>query len=150
MTWETLTEIRSWSSLPLVLKGIMTAEDARLAVEHGADAVWVSNHGGRQLDRVGAGIDVLEEVVSAVDGRAEVYVDGGIRRGPEVLIALALGARAVFAARPFLWALACAGEAGVARALAILREEVERGMALLGARTPAEVRPEHVTRTADR
>jgi 4-hydroxymandelate oxidase len=150
MTWETLTEIRSWSSLPLVLKGIMTAEDARLAVEHGADAVWVSNHGGRQLDRVGAGIDVLEEVVAAVDGRAEVYVDGGIRRGPEVLIALALGAHAVFAARPFLWALACAGEAGVARALAILREEVERGMALLGARTPAEVRQDHVTRMADR
>ena len=82
-------------------------------------------------------IDVLEEVVDAVEGRAEVYLDGGIRRGPEILIALALGARAVFTARPFLWALACAGEAGVTQAFAILREELERGLALMGTPTPA-------------
>ncbi len=113
LTWDSLEEIRSWAPLPLVLKGILTHEDARLAVDHGADAIWVSNHGGRQLDRVAAGIDVLEEIVDAVEGRAEVYLDGGIRRGPEVLIALALGARAVFTARPFLWALAAGGEAGV-------------------------------------
>ena len=81
LTWDDLDEIRSWAPIPLVLKGILTAEDARLAVEHGADAVWVSNHGGRQLDRVAAGIDVLEEIVDAVEGRAEVYLDGGIRRG---------------------------------------------------------------------
>ena len=132
LTWDVLDEIRSWSSLPLVLKGILTGEDAELAVEHGADGVWVSNHGGRQLDRTAASIEVLDEVVRAVDGRAEVYLDGGVRRGPEVLIALALGATAVFTARPFLYALACAGEAGVAKAFEILRDEIERSMALLG------------------
>ena len=147
LTWDHLAEIRSWSSLPLALKGVLTAEDARLAVEHGADAVWVSNHGGRQLDRVAAPIDVLAEIVEAVAGRAEVYLDGGVRRGPDVAIALAMGARAVFTARPFLSALACAGEAGVARALAILREETERTFALLGVRAPAELTAAHVERT---
>jgi 4-hydroxymandelate oxidase len=145
LTWDDLDEIRSWAPIPLVLKGILTAEDARLAVEHGADAVWVSNHGGRQLDRVPAGIDVLEEVVDAVEGRAEVYLDGGIRRGPEILIALALGARAVFTARPFLWALACAGEAGVIHGFGIIREELERGLALMGTPTPAGLTRGHVT-----
>ncbi|MCJ7710154.1 MAG: alpha-hydroxy-acid oxidizing protein [Chloroflexi bacterium] len=145
LTWESLAEIRSWSSMPLVLKGILTAEDARLAVEHGADAVWVSNHGGRQLDRVAAGVDVLEEVVDAVAGRAEVYLDGGIRRGPDVLIALALGARAVFTARPFLWGLACAGEAGVARVFEILREEIERSLVLAGVASPSALTRDHVT-----
>ena len=144
LTWDDLDEIRSWAPIPLVLKGILTAEDARLAVEHGADAVWVSNHGGRQLDRVAAGIDVLEEVVNAVEGRAEVYLDGGIRRAPEVLIALALGARAVFTARPFLWALASAGEAGVTHGFAIFREELERGLALMGTPTPARLTRAHV------
>jgi isopentenyl diphosphate isomerase/L-lactate dehydrogenase-like FMN-dependent dehydrogenase len=129
-----------------VLKGILTGEDARLAVDHGAAAVWVSNHGGRQLDRAVAPIDALEEVVDAVAGRAEVYLDGGIRRGPDVLIALALGATAVFAARPFLWALACAGEAGMAKAFAILRDELERSMALLGAPTVTAVTRDHVMR----
>jgi isopentenyl diphosphate isomerase/L-lactate dehydrogenase-like FMN-dependent dehydrogenase len=145
LTWDGLAEIRSWSSLPLLLKGILTGEDARLAVEHGAAAVWVSNHGGRQLDRAMAPIDVLEEVVDAVGGEAEVYLDGGIRRGPEVLIALALGATAVFAGRPFLWALASAGEAGVAKALAILREEVVRSLALVGAPSVAALTREHVS-----
>jgi 4-hydroxymandelate oxidase len=144
LTWDHLAEIRGWSSLPLVLKGILTAEDARLAVEHGADGVWVSNHGGRQLDRVAAPIDVLGGIVQAVDGRAEIYLDGGIRRGPDVAIALAMGARAVFAARPFLYALACAGEDGVAHALAIVREELLRTFALLGVRSPAEITPAHV------
>jgi isopentenyl diphosphate isomerase/L-lactate dehydrogenase-like FMN-dependent dehydrogenase len=146
LTWDSLAEIRSWAPIPLVLKGILTAEDARLAVDNGADAVWVSNHGGRQLDRVAAGIDVLEEVVDAVEGRAEVYLDGGVRRAPEVLIALALGARMVFAARPFLWALACAGEAGVAHALGILNDELERGLALMGVTSPAGLTRAHVER----
>ena len=149
LTWDDLDELRSWAPIPLVLKGILTAEDARLAVEHGADAIWVSNHGGRQLDRVAAGIDVLEEVVDAVEGRAEVYLDGGIRRAPEVLIALALGARAVFTARPFLWALACAGEAGVTHGFAVLREELERGLALMGTPTPAGLNRSHVRRVRD-
>ena len=144
LTWDSLAEIRSWAPMPLVLKGILTAEDARLAVEHGAEAVWVSNHGGRQLDRVAAGVDALEEVVDAVAGRAEVYLDGGIRRGPDVLVALALGARAVFTARPFLWGLACAGEAGVGRVFEILREEIERSLAIIGAASPAAVTREHV------
>ena len=144
LTWDVLDEIRSWSSLPLVLKGILTGEDAALAVEHGADGVWVSNHGGRQLDRTAASIEVLDEVVRAVAGRAEVYLDGGVRRGPEVLIALALGATAVFTARPFLYALACAGEAGVAKAFEILRDEIERSMALLGTPRVSDVGRGHV------
>ncbi|HEX5829092.1 MAG TPA: alpha-hydroxy acid oxidase [Candidatus Limnocylindrales bacterium] len=146
LTWDTLEEIRTWSPLPLVLKGVLTAEDARIAADHGADAIWVSNHGGRQLDRVAAGIDVLEEVVDAVEGRAEVYLDGGVRRAPEVMIALALGATAVFAARPFLWALAAGGEAGVTRAFAILRDELERGLALMGVATPDALSRAHVAR----
>ena len=144
LTWDDLATIRSWSSLPLVLKGIMTAEDARLAVEHGADAIVVSNHGARQLDRVPAPVDVLAEVVRAVDGRAEVWVDGGVRRGLDIAIALALGARGVLLGRPVLWALAAGGQAGVERALAILRQEFEITLALLGAPTPAHVRPDHL------
>lgn len=144
LTWDTLAEVRSWSSLPLVLKGILTAEDARLAVEHGAAAVWVSNHGGRQLDRSPTAIEMLDEIGEAVDGRAEIYLDGGIRRGTDVVTALAMGARAVFTARPFLYALACAGEPGVAKAFAILREETERAMSLLGAARIDDLRRDHV------
>jgi isopentenyl diphosphate isomerase/L-lactate dehydrogenase-like FMN-dependent dehydrogenase len=144
LTWDGLASIRAWSSLPLVLKGIMTAEDASLAVEHGVDAIVVSNHGARQLDRVPAPIDVLAEVVRAVDGRIEVWVDGGVRRGLDIAIALALGAQGVLLGRPVLWALAAGGQAGVERALAILRHEFELTLALLGAPTPADVRPGHV------
>jgi isopentenyl diphosphate isomerase/L-lactate dehydrogenase-like FMN-dependent dehydrogenase len=146
LTWDELATIRSWSSLPLVVKGILTAEDASLAVDHGADAVWVSNHGGRQLDRVPTAPDVLESVVEAVGGRAEVYLDGGVRRGTDVVTALGLGATAVFLGRPILYALACAGEAGVAHALGILREETELALALLGATDPASVTRAHVGR----
>jgi 4-hydroxymandelate oxidase len=144
LTWDTLAEIRSWSSLPLVLKGILTADDARLAVEHGAAAVWVSNHGGRQLDRAPAAIEMLDDVVEAVGGRAEVYLDGGVRRGTDVVTALAMGARAVFTARPLLYALACAGEPGVSKALAILREETGRAMSLVGAAGVGDLRRAHV------
>jgi 4-hydroxymandelate oxidase len=144
LTWGDLSEIRGWSGLPLVLKGVMTAEDARLAVEHGADAVVVSNHGGRQLDRVQAGVDALAEVVAAVGGRTEVWVDGGVRRGLDIAIALALGARGVLVGRPVYWALAAGGQAGVERAFAILRDEFEIALALLGARTPADIGPEHL------
>jgi 4-hydroxymandelate oxidase len=148
LTWNDLAEIRSWSSLPLVLKGILTGEDGRLAAEHGADAIVVSNHGARQLDRVPAPVDVLEEVVRAVDGRSEVWVDGGIRRGLDIAIALALGARGVLVGRPILWALAAGGQAGVERALAILREEFEITLTLLGTPTPATISREHVARAA--
>jgi 4-hydroxymandelate oxidase len=144
LTWGDLETIRSWSSLPLVVKGILHPDDARLAVEHGAAGVVVSNHGGRQLDRSPATLDVLESVVAAVDGGAEVYLDGGIRRGTDALIAMALGATGVFAGRAFVTALGAGGEAGVLRAFAILREELERSMALLGTPTLADLRREHV------
>ena len=145
LTWRDLAPIRSWApDLPLVLKGILHAEDARLAVEHGADAIVISNHGARQLDRVPPAVDVLEEVVDAVAGRCEVWVDGGVRRGLDVAIALALGARGVLLGRPVLWALAAGGEAGVARALAIVREELEIALALLGAPAPSAVTRAHV------
>jgi isopentenyl diphosphate isomerase/L-lactate dehydrogenase-like FMN-dependent dehydrogenase len=117
----------------------MTGEDAALACEHGVDGVWVSNHGGRQLDRVAAPVDVLGECVDAVAGRAEVYVDGGVRRGTDALVGLALGATAVFAGRPWLYALAAGGRDGVLRAAELLRAELLNGMALLGAPTVAEV-----------
>jgi 4-hydroxymandelate oxidase len=146
LTWDDIADIRSWSALPLVLKGILTAADARLAVEHGADAIVVSNHGARQLDRVPAAIDVLEDVVGAVDGRAEVWVDGGVRSGLDIAIALALGARGVLVGRPILRALASGGQAGVERALAILREEFEIALALLGTPTPGEITRAQVTR----
>ncbi len=144
LTWDDLATIRGWSSLPLVLKGVMTAEDARLAAEHGVDAIVVSNHGARQLDRVQAPIDVLEEVVEAVDGRTEVWVDGGVRRGLDLAIARALGARGVLIGRPIFWALAAGGQPGVERALAILREEFEIALALLGTPTPDDIGPAHV------
>lgn len=146
LTWADLATIRSWSSLPLVLKGILTAEDARLAVEHGVDAIVVSNHGARQLDRVPAGIDALEEVVAAVDGTTEVWVDGGVRRGLDVAIAVALGARGVLVGRPMVWALAAGGQAGVEQALAIVREEFGIALALLGAPTPHDLGRDHVAR----
>jgi 4-hydroxymandelate oxidase len=146
LTWDHIAEIRGWSSLPLVLKGILTAEDARLAVEHGVDGIVVSNHGARQLDRVPAPIDVLGDVVAAVDGRAEVWVDGGVRRGLDIAIALALGARGVLIGKPIFWALAAGGAAGVERALTILRDEFEIALALLGAPTPADVTRDHVAR----
>lgn len=144
LTWGDLATIRSWSSLKLILKGILTADDAVLAVGHGVDAIVVSNHGARQLDRTAAPIDVLGEVVAAADGRVEVWVDGGVRRGLDIVIARALGARGVMVGRPIIWALACGGQAGVARALAILREEFEIALALIGARTPADLSPSHV------
>jgi 4-hydroxymandelate oxidase len=146
LTWDDLATIRSWSSMPLVLKGILTTEDARLAVDHDIDAIVVSNHGARQLDRVTAPIDVLEEIVAAVDGRTEVWLDGGVRRGLDIAIARALGARGVLLGRPIMWALATGGEAGVARAIAILREEFEVALTLLGTPTPDAITRGHVER----
>jgi 4-hydroxymandelate oxidase len=144
LTWRDLEWIRGEMPLPIVLKGILTREDAELAVEHGADAVWVSNHGGRQLDGVAAGLEALPEVAEAVAGRCQVYVDGGIRRGTDVLKALALGADAAFAARAFAGALAVGGEAGVAHALGLLEDEIVLGLGLLGCTSPAEVTRAHV------
>ncbi len=132
LTWESLSWLRSITSLPVLVKGILTAEDAVLAVEHGVAGIIVSNHGGRQLDTALASIDALPEIVEAVTGRCEVYIDGGIRRGTDILKALALGARAVLVGRPILWGLAANGAQGVFQVLEILRKELELSMALAG------------------
>ena len=144
LTWADLDWLRDASPLPLVIKGLLTAEDAELACEHGADAVVVSNHGGRQLDGVPASLDALPAVVEAVRGRAEVFVDGGIRRGTDVLKALALGASAGLVGRAPLYGLAAAGENGVRRVLELLRDEVALGLALLGCSSPEAVARAHV------
>jgi isopentenyl diphosphate isomerase/L-lactate dehydrogenase-like FMN-dependent dehydrogenase len=143
LTWRDL-EWLAGHGLPVVLKGVVTAADADLAVEHGAAAVVVSNHGGRQLDGVPATIDSLEEVVAAIDGRVEVLLDSGVRRGVDVLRALALGARATLVGRPVVYGLAAAGEAGVAAVLDLLQNEVELGLKLLGCRSVDDVSREHV------
>jgi 4-hydroxymandelate oxidase len=139
LTWEAVEWLRSLSKLPLVIKGVLTAEDARLAVEHGASGIVVSNHGGRQLDCVPSTAEALAEVVAEVGGEVEVFVDGGIRRGSDVLKALALGARAVLVGRPYLWGLAVGGEAGVAKVLQTLRDELDLDMALCGRPTIASI-----------
>jgi 4-hydroxymandelate oxidase len=141
LTWEVLDWLRSFTSLPVILKGLMTAEDARLAVDHRVDAIVVSNHGGRQLDGAAATIEALPEVVEAVGGRCPVLLDGGIRRGTDVLKALALGADAVLIGRAFMWGLAVAGEKGVTQVLAMLRNELELAMALCGCRSVGEIGP---------
>ncbi|MGZ4352685.1 MAG: alpha-hydroxy acid oxidase [Gaiellaceae bacterium] len=145
LTWRDLERLVADAGLPVVLKGVLTAEDAQLACEHGVAGIVVSNHGGRQLDGVAATADVLAEVVDAVAGRAEVYVDGGIRRGSDVVKALALGARAALVARPYLWALAARGEEGVRHVLQLLQEEVALALANLGCPSPAAVTRAHVT-----
>jgi 4-hydroxymandelate oxidase len=132
VTWDSLAWLRSLTTLPILLKGILTAEDALLAVEHGAAGIIVSNHGGRQLDTAIPGIEALPEIVEAVAGRCEVYVDGGIRRGTDILKALALGARAVLLGRPMLWGLAVNGADGAHHVLELLRRELELAMALAG------------------
>lgn len=139
LTWESVDWLRSITDLPVVLKGILRADDAARAVAHGASAIVVSNHGARQLDTVPATISVLSEIVAAVDGQAEIMLDGGVRRGTDVLKALALGARAVLIGRPYVWGLGADGERGVRRVLTLLRAEVELAMALLGCPTVADV-----------
>jgi 4-hydroxymandelate oxidase len=144
VTWRDVERLAEAAGLPVLVKGVLTAEDAHLACEHGAAGVVVSNHGGRQLDGVAATIDALPEVAEAIDGRVEVLLDGGIRRGADVVKALALGARAVLAGRAPLWGLAVDGEAGARRVLELLRDEIALGLRLIGCPTPAEVTRTHV------
>jgi L-lactate dehydrogenase (cytochrome) len=132
VTWNDLRWIRELWSGPLIIKGVMTGEDARRAIDEGASAVVVSNHGGRQLDSVPASIQVLPEVVAAVNGQIEVLMDGGVRRGSDVIKALCLGARAVLVGRAYAYGLAAGGPAGVTRAIEMLRTEMERTLKLLG------------------
>lgn len=139
LTWESIAWLRGVTSLPIVIKGILTAEDAQLAAEHGVDGIVVSNHGGRQLDTTLPAIEALPDVVEAVADRCEVYMDGGIRRGTDVLKALALGARAVLLGRPVLWGLAANGAAGVRHVLEMLRDELELAMVLSGRPTLASI-----------
>jgi isopentenyl diphosphate isomerase/L-lactate dehydrogenase-like FMN-dependent dehydrogenase len=148
LTWRDLEELASLSDLPVLVKGVLTEEDARLAADNGAAGVIVSNHGGRQLDGVPAALDALPEVVEAVEPHVEVLLDGGVRRGTDVVKALALGARAVLIGRPFVWGLAADGERGVTGVLELLREEVRMALALAGCTSPAEVRRAHVRRAA--
>ena len=132
VTWKDIEWAKSLWGGPLALKGILNPEDARLAAEHGVDAIIVSNHGGRQLDGARSAVSALPDVVDAVDGRMEVILDGGVRRGTDVIKALALGAKACMIGRPFLYGLASMGGTGVGRALQILRNELDVGLALIG------------------
>jgi isopentenyl diphosphate isomerase/L-lactate dehydrogenase-like FMN-dependent dehydrogenase len=146
LTWSYLEDLVSDCRVPVLVKGILTSEDATLAIEHGAAGVVVSNHGGRQLDRCLSTAEALPEVVDAVEGRGGVLVDGGIRRGVDIAIALALGADAVLVGRPALWGLAAGGEAGARRVLELLREELELTLALCGCPSPAALTRAHVQR----
>jgi isopentenyl diphosphate isomerase/L-lactate dehydrogenase-like FMN-dependent dehydrogenase len=144
VTWSDLDWIRKIWTGPIVVKGVQTGDDARRSLDHGAAAVVVSNHGGRQLDGVCASLRTLPEVLDAVNGRADVLVDGGIRRGSDIIKAISMGARAVLIGRAYAYGLGAAGEAGVARAIEILRADMERTLALLGCESVAELDPSYV------
>jgi 4-hydroxymandelate oxidase len=142
LSWKDVAWLRSITALPIILKGILRGDDAELAVEHGAAGIVVSNHGGRQLDTAISSIDALPDVVAGAAGRAEVYLDGGVRRGTDVLKALALGARAVLLGRPIVYGLAIGGEDGVLAVLETMRRELDLAMALCGCRTLEEITPD--------
>ncbi len=144
LTWADVADLASECSVPVFVKGILTAEDAELALEHGAAGIVVSNHGGRQLDRSLATADALPEIAETLEGRATLLVDGGVRRGIDVATALALGADAVLVGRPALWGLAAAGRNGAARVLGLLREELELALGLCGCTSPAQLSRAHV------
>ncbi|WP_428268494.1 alpha-hydroxy acid oxidase, partial [Haliangium sp.] len=142
LSWADLAWLRSITSLPILVKGVVRADDARRALEHGAGGVVVSNHGGRQLDTSPATIEVLPAIVEAaraVHDDAQIVLDGGVRRGTDVIKAMALGARAVLIGRPVLWGLAAGGEAGLGRLLTLLRDEIDLALALCGATSVAEI-----------
>ncbi len=140
LTWKDVDWLVSISKIPVVLKGIVRADDAKEALNHGAQGVWVSNHGGRQLDASPATIDALGDVAEAVSGKAAVLFDGGVRHGSDALIAIARGAQLVFVGRPILWGLAAFGEAGVARVLTLLHDDLKRALTLAGCPSLAAAR----------
>jgi L-lactate dehydrogenase (cytochrome) len=150
IVWEDLRWIRDVWQGPLIVKGVITGDDARRAVDAGASAVVVSNHGGRQLDTVPASLRALPEIVSAVNGQIEILMDGGIRRGGDVIKAICLGARAVLCGRAYAYGLAAAGHAGVARALQILKEDLNRTLRLLGCQSIRALDSSYVDCSAQR
>jgi glycolate oxidase len=147
LTWDLMDRIRDLAGLPFMIKGIATVEDALIAVDHGVDVIWVSNHGGRQIDHGLGSMDVLREIVEAVDGRAEIVVDGGVLRGSDILKAVALGANAVALGKLQAWGLSAAGSDGVVRMLEILEDEMTSAMGLLGVTSLDEPGPEYVVKT---
>ena len=147
VSWDMLDRVRTRSGLPIILKGVTTPTDARLAVEHGVAAIYVSNHGGRAIDHGRGTIEALPGIAEAVAGRAEIIIDGAFVRGTDVLKAVALGARAVCMGRMQAWALAAAGRAGLLRMLEILEEEIVVSMGLLGVNRLAELSPDYLTPT---
>jgi glycolate oxidase len=144
LTWEMMDAIKEMGGLPFILKGVATAEDAALAVKHGVDVIYVSNHGGRQLDHGRGTVQMLPEIVQVARGKAEVVLDGGILRGTDALKAIALGAKAVTIGKLQGWGLAAAGQAGLVRVLQLLEEEIRVTMGLLGVRSLAEISPAHI------
>ncbi|MFF1614509.1 alpha-hydroxy acid oxidase [Amycolatopsis sp. NPDC058278] len=146
LNWDHIAWLRGRTKLPVLIKGVLHAEDARLAVHHGVAGIVVSNHGGRQLDTVPATIDVLPEIAAAVGGALPVLLDGGIRRGTDVVKALALGADAVGVGRPIVWGLAAGGREGVSEVLDLLRDDFDQALALCGGRHPADLTPDQVRR----
>jgi 4-hydroxymandelate oxidase len=144
LSWKDLAWLRGLTRLPILLKGVVRADDAERAVGEGVDGVWVSNHGGRQLDGAIPTVEALPEVVAAVRGRVPVVVDGGVRRGADVLKGLALGANAVAVGRPILWGLAAGGEDGVRQVFDVLRDELSLAMALAGCRSIKDITPDLV------
>ena len=148
LTWADIDAIRGWTSLPVVVKGLLSPEDGRIAIDRGVAGIWVSNHGGRQLDRAITSLDALGPIVEAVAGQAEVYLDSGVRDGVDVVTALATGARAVFLGRPFLYALAIGGEPGLRAVASSLAIETRRAMALLGTATISDIGRDHLAGSA--
>jgi 4-hydroxymandelate oxidase len=146
LNWDHIAWLRSKTKLPVLIKGLLHAEDARLAVHHGVAGIVVSNHGGRQLDTVPATVDVLPEIAAAVGGALPVLLDGGIRRGTDIVKALALGADAVGIGRPIVWGLAAGGREGVSDVLELLRADFDQALALCGGRHPADLTPDQVRR----
>ncbi|MED6181120.1 Lactoylglutathione lyase [Stylosanthes scabra] len=150
LNWKDVKWLQTITSLPILLKGILTSEDARIAIEYGVSGIIVSNHGARQLDYVPATIMVLEEIVKAVQGKVPVFVDSGIRRGTDVFKALALGASGVFIGRPVVYSLAAEGEDGVGNVLKMLREELQLTMALSGCASLKHITRHHISTDSDR
>ena len=144
LDWKKLDWINSLTDMPLMLKGVQTAEDAELALQHNVDTIWVSNHGGRQLDGALGSLDTLREIVPVINGRAKIVVDGGIQRGSDILKAIAMGADAVSIGRLQAWGLAAAGQAGVVRVLEILEDEITSAMGLMGVTSLDELGPEYL------